>query len=88
MGVLPGERGDSMKGPILVNGATGVNAMGKLLEFNDRKLVRKSNQMPKGQTRGKVIEFRKQTSVNSSRNAEIRRPDNAMAQAQFFWSVC
>jgi hypothetical protein len=77
-----------MRGPILVNGAAGVNAMGKLLELNDRKLVRKGNQMPKGQTRGKVIEFRKQTSVNSSRNAETRRPDNAMAQALFFWSVC
>jgi hypothetical protein len=61
---------------------------GNYSNFNDRKLVRKSNQMPKGQTRGKVIEFRKQTSANSSRNAETKRPDNAMAQALFFWSVC
>jgi hypothetical protein len=62
------------------------NAMGKVLEFNARKLVRKGKPMREQGMTGKVIEFRKQKSVNNSENAETRKPDEAIAQALFLWS--
>jgi hypothetical protein len=68
--------------------AEGFNVMGKVLEFNARKLVRKGKPMPERGMTGKVIEFRKPKSVNNSENAEFRKPDEAIPQALSFWSFC
>jgi hypothetical protein len=60
--------------------------MGKVLKFNPRKVVRKGKPIPERGMTGKLIEFRKPTSVNNSENAGTRKPDEAIAQALFFWS--
>jgi hypothetical protein len=65
----------------------GFNAMGKVLKFDARKLVRKDKPMAERGMTGKVIEFRQQKSINNSENAETRKPDEAIAQAAFSWSL-
>jgi hypothetical protein len=91
-----------MKRPILLNAvererSTGCNVggrvtaerfnlMGKVLEFDARRLVRKDRPMPERGMAGKLIEFYKPKSLSHSRNAETRKPDEAIAEAMFFWS--
>ena len=61
--------------------------MGKVLEFNPQKLVRKRKPMPYGEMTGKVIEFRKQKSVDLSANGGTGKADEEIAQALLFlWS--
>jgi hypothetical protein len=64
----------------------GFAVMGKVLKFNARKLVRKGRLMSEREMPGKVIDFRKQKPVNNSESAETSKPDQAIAQALFFWS--
>jgi hypothetical protein len=77
------EPGRSVGGEVT---AERLNVMGKVLEFDARKLVRKDNPTPEREVTGKMIEFPKQKTVNNSKDGETRKRNEAIAQALFFCS--